>query len=346
MQFVVPNRRHFVRTLNAHVQRKPRRFFLGASFFLALLLVIVLYLLVKKEPFVVVDALTESVIYRVRRPQLAAVPLENAIVRGHVENCSLFPAADEPSNFTGIVTPSVGSIVTYRYTPTQVSIEIDGGNYSGGNLTSDDGVICALPQRIRFVADINNVVRRPLPLVGPADIGREMSVPDSSSVLHRSGRDFMFGGTVQVFGRAVAPPFRGDLYPSSSNSFPLPAGGRVSSGDSLSAEQKDSGAPAFYGVVSVDSQSFKVSASTVSKELKLYRPGMSGEKEVFGLGMLALVFSDPSVIFITVFIASFSFSMQLLKTLHDIAKKNFEDSGAGDSGEMAQPVKDVPHNEH
>ena len=73
---------------------------------------------------------------------------------------------------------------------------------------------------------------------------------------------------------------------------------------------------------------------------------MSGEKEVFGLGMLALVFSDPSVIFITVFIASFSFSMQLLKTLHDIAKKNFEDSEAGDSGEMAQPVKDVTHNEH
>lgn len=345
MQFVVQNCRRFVRTLNAHVQRKPLRFFLGASFFMALFLVIVLYRVVKNEPSVVVDVLTESVIYRVRRPLLAAVPLENAIVRGHMENCSLFTTADEPSNFTGIVTPSAGSIVTYRYTPTQVSIEIDGGNYSGGNLTSDDGVICALPQRIRFVADISNFVRRPLPLVGPADIGREMSVPDSSSVLHRSGRDFMLGGTVQVLGRAVAPPFRGDLYPSSNNSFPLPAGGRVSSGDSLSAEQKDSGAPAFYGVVSIAPQSFRVSATTATEKLKLYRPGMSGETEVLGLGMLALVFSDPSVIFITVFIASLSFWMQLLKTLHDIAK-DFEDSGTGDSDDMAQPVKDVPHNEH
>lgn len=314
-------RNHAVaKVVRGETPNKPRTFLLLASAFIATVFVAIMYLAVRKEPYVVVEAYSDVVAYRVRRPQVATVPLVNAAVRGKIGDCQMPSAVDGTPLFTGLVTPTAGSIVTYRFTPTRVSIAVDAGDTSAGSITTDDGHRCLLPNRVNFIVPTEVVAKRPLPLVGPADIGAEMSVPESSDVLLRPVKNFMSGGKVQVFGRAAVAPFKGYLYPTSNSSIPLPAGGRVSSGDSLDPTINDSGAPALYGVVCVEEKAFMVSASTVSKELRLHRPGVSKETEIFGLGMLALIFSDPSVLCLTIFVAVFSFSLQTLKTMHDVAR--------------------------
>ena len=319
MPFFQESNHALAKVVRGETPSKPRTFLLLASAVVATAFVAIMYLALRKEPYVVVEAYSDVVSYRVRRPQVATVPLVNATVRGKIENCPMDSAADGTYLFTGLVTPSAGSIVTYRFTPTRVSIAIDAGNASAGSITADDGRKCPLPNRVNFIVPTEMVAKRPLPLVGPADIGAEMSVPESSGVLLRPVKNFMSGGKVQVFGRASAKPFNGDLYPTSNSSIPLPAGGRVSSGDNLDPAANDSGAPAFYGVVCAEEKSFMISATTVSKELRLHRPGLSQETEIFGLGMLTLIFSDPSVLCFTIFVAVFSFSLQTLKTMHDVA---------------------------
>ena len=320
MSFFKDSNHALAKVVRGETPNKPRSFLLLVSAVLAAVIVGILYLAVRKEPYVVVDAYSDIVTYRVRRPQVATVPLVNATVRGEIENCPMDSAADGTHLFTGLVTPAAGSIVTYRFTPTKVSIAVDAGKGSAGSITADDGYKCPLPSRVNFIVATEMVAKRPLPLVGPADIGAEMSVPESSGVLLRPVKNFMSGGKVQVFGRAYVWPFEGNLYPTSNSSIPLPAGGRVSSGDSLDPAANDSGAPALYGVVCAEEKSFMVSATTVSKELRLHRPGLSKETEIFGLGMLSLIFTDPSVLCITLFVAIFSFLLQTLKTMHDVAR--------------------------
>lgn len=309
-----------VKVVRGENPNRPRTFLLLTSTFFAIATVTIMYLAVRKEPYVVVEAYSDVVTYRVRRPRIATVPLINATVRGKIENCQIDSAADGTQIFTGRVTPSAGSIVTYRFTPSGVSIAVDAGNTSAGSLVADTGRQCPLPSRVVFIVPTEVAAKRPLPLVGPADIGAEMAEPESSGVLLRPPKNFMYGGKVQIFGRAAVAPFKGDLYPTSNSSIPLPAGGRVSSGDSLDPTAHDSGAPALYGVVCAEEKTFMISASTVSKELRLHRPGGSKETEVFGLGMLTLIFSDPSVLCLTIFVAVFSFSLQTLKTMHDVAR--------------------------
>lgn len=309
-----------VKVARGETPNRPRAFLLLASAIVATAFVAFMYFAARKEPYVVVEAYSDIVSYRVRRPQVATLPLIDATVRGKIENCQMQSAADGSPLFTGIVNPAAGSIVTYRFTPTKVSIALNAGTASAGSITTHDGHKCPLPSRVNFIVPTEMVAKRPLPLVGPADIGAEMSVPESSDVLLRPVKNFMSGGKVQVFGRASVKPFHGDLYPTSNSSIPLPAGGRVSSGDSLDPTAKDSGAPALYGVVCAEEKNFMISATTVSKELRLHRPGLSQETEVFGLEMLTLIFSDPSVLFFTIFFAVFSFSLQTLKTMLDVAR--------------------------
>ncbi|MDD4702402.1 MAG: hypothetical protein PHI96_09295 [Desulfovibrio sp.] len=276
-----------------------------------------------KPPYVVIEALTEQVRYRVSRPAVAAIPLVNATVRTELEHCPQIVAPDgSVALFSGLLKPAEGSVVTYRYLPELVSIELNSGEVSAGSLTFKDGASCMLPQHFSLFAAMGNVVRRPLPIAGPADIGWEMGAP-SVNVQNRPAKNYMFGGTVQVFGRASAFPYAGALYPTANATFPLPAGGRLSSGDDITAKEPKAKVSGWYGVAEAGEKGFKVSAATISSDLRLYRPGGSekGEFETFGLGMLTQIFSDPSVVVLTLFLLSFSFILQFVNIAVDVHLK-------------------------
>ena len=309
--------------------RRPAALLFWSSFFVSLCFVLLINFIPARQPYIVIDAISEMLTYRVRRPEIAAMPLFEANLKGDFNNCP-WPTMSQPSiAITGMLEPSIGCIVKYRFTPDLVAIDIDGGNKSAGSLTLSNGTYYDLPSRVVAVIGTGGVVR-PLPIAGPAEIGREFGSVTTTGAHPRKSNDFMYGGSLKVFGYALLPPFEGALY-SSGADYALPAGGRLTSDDDFDPVKTQSAAAPWFGIAELDKKGFKISATTVSSDLRMYRPGATGERETFALGLLTRIFYDPSLAIITVFLATFSFVMPPLKTLMGLKKRSTTNDKVSDN---------------
>jgi len=299
--------------LKAHLPKREHVFVLRANFLLfaaalfTILVVTVLSFSGSPRPYVAINAVSEFLSYRVARPPIAAIPLVEATLRSPGLMC--------PMPFTGILEPARGAVVRYRSSGDKVAIEIAASDKVAATLRSEDARDCEVNGSLTVVIDRNGYVRA-LPIAGPADIGAEFSAPtmpqarsDTSGKL-KPVRNIMWEGSVQAFTRGY---LSGGLSPKADAEFKLPAGGRISSGDTLVASEDNQNVAPWYGIAEITENGLAISATTTTLDLKLYRPGTNrGDAETFRLDFLTNIFSDPTVIRLIIIFAIFSYVTQIL----------------------------------
>ncbi len=287
---------------------------------LGCIIIVMLRLLPTPEHYVSINALSELVRFRVTRPAVAALALRDATFNLTAVGCSGLNGS--PPSFTGVVEPVAGAIVTYRFSKDRIAIQIEAAGSQTAVLRFSDSAECEVSGALSFAFDKGGVsASGPFPIVGPTDVGVEFGAPTLPTD-KRSGRSgIMWEGSVKVFGRSY---FGGKLYPIADAEFPLPVGGRLSSGDDLEPSKSPPDAvPPWYGTATVTDTGFMISATTVSSDLKLYRPGTRrGEAETFGLGLLTSLFTDPSVAWFPLGIAVLSFALQTIASWMGVWRGN------------------------
>lgn len=259
-----------------------------------------------RPPYIIIEAKTGIVKYRVQRQHLTSIALQNANIKYRQPDGTVINRT-----ITGVLAPTPGTIVTYRFLDETLSVMLEGnGNQSPGVLDLEEGEHETLPpSRISITQSGKNRIR-PLPIAGATEIGQEIGAPSGSS----QNFPYLYGGSVYVFGRTSSPGYRDRLYPQDNASFPIPAGGRISSGDFLASKNSKSSVPAMYGIAEVEGGSLKVSLSTVTDQLHLYRPGRTGEVETLGIGFLNQILIDPSYGLVILFISIFSFLLSVFSS--------------------------------
>ncbi|MBG3876403.1 hypothetical protein FVW20_05015 [Desulfovibrio oxamicus] len=285
---------------------KPRKSvstLIASTLLITLVIIGFMRFLPERKPYVSISANSEFATYRVTREKAAEVPLNEAAYRGDIASCPRLEELTGKKALTGRLEPSTGSIVTYRNYDGEIAIAVSAGPHGPGTLNFADGPPCSLGTRSIFVLNGKTGSVPPLPIAGPADIGREYGEPPIPDGQRHHPTDHMSAGSIQIFGRSRLAPYLGALYPVSSASFPLPAGGRLSSGDNLSPSGQHAQAEPWYGIAEVRNDGFRISATTATANLYLYRPGATGETERFALDAFVGPLSDPSVILLTVFFA-------------------------------------------
>lgn len=272
---------------------------------LASLTLVTIWALPSPAPLVIIELETETLLQSVRRPDTSSIAMTGARLRlqGDAElpeQCSGLVTSD--GLFSGIVRPAQGALVRYRWHPDGMLITIEGQQDGGTALIGTDEVQCDVPP-----ADALNINLPPpgdldptsrLPIAGPATAGGEFGVP----VLPGQGRrdmTFLRSGTVKVFGRSGWPFGQGELYAVEPEGFVIPAGSRLASSGNIALPGDEAGA-SWYGIAEYSDEGFKVSATAETSRLLLFRPGASGQEETFAAGLLARMFSDPNVAFISI----------------------------------------------
>ncbi|TYC53436.1 hypothetical protein FMN50_15130 [Rhodobacterales bacterium] len=259
---------------------------------------LVLFAIPRKSPLIVVEAETELLSYVVMRPELAAIPFNNVRLRGgKLENCTGLAASGDL--FTGIVQPTAGVQVWYRFVDGNPLIELRAGNRKTddtGHLQFENGTRCAIQSRlvIRLANTTNSdsVNARPLPIAGPARLGTELSAP----LINESSRrmsGLLLSGSLRILGRASDPSAADALYPAIDEEIVIPAGSRLSSFTDNGQELQEPSS--WYGIATIGDGSYSVAATTESDFLRLYRPGQSQDAESFRTSLFAQVFNDPSL---------------------------------------------------
>lgn len=267
-------------------------------------------------PLIVINAETEYVAFRVVRPEIAIIALEDTAYRGDNLNC---PKLQGSQITLGLLEPARKSIIQYRYAGEKLAISLASSPDAPSHLRFPDETACTLPSVASFVLKKHgnqSLGSRPLPIAGPGQIGDEYGPPtlppeQSTSPYYRT-LGTMISGELQVFGRTANPINRGTLYPAQNAVFPLPAGGRLASGGgNISSDEMISNA-SWYGVAMMGDKSLHISVTTESEDLQLFRPGRSSDFERFGISIFARLFSDPSIAPISLFLLFVSISMQAI----------------------------------
>jgi len=264
---------------------------------------LVVTLLPRKPAFVFVEAQTETLLYRVARPEVAGLPLVDATVRTDGETATVA---------TGLLQPAEGALVRYRWSPAAIAVELSVRQGSAGTLVVDEEerplpawAVAVFPHP----TSADSPAARPLPIAGPAEIGAEFGAPLAPRPGQRRVTGLMRGGEVQVFGRAVLWFNDDALYPVTD--FPLPAGGRLTGDRPLADEAGSERLANWYGLARIGDEGFQVNATTETDSLRLHRPGVR-EAETFGIGLLTRLFNDPGLAAITIFVVVFTVAMQML----------------------------------
>jgi hypothetical protein len=138
----------------------------------------------------------------------------------------------------------------------------------------------------------------PLPIAGPAEVGAELRVPNVPKASGQRDFNLLIEGDLQIFGKAIMPSFQDALFPALSNPLVIPAASRVASSGNVTAAE-DAGA-AWYGVAFIAKNGFRISATTETSELHIFRPGIEkGQREYFAIGLFTQILNDPSLAFIS-----------------------------------------------
>ena len=282
---------------------------------------------VDRAPYVVIEAKTELVRFRVVRPTIAKIGLLKAKANAEIPGCAV--AKDD---VTGLLEPEVHSLVTYRSRSRSYSVEIESsglvaigdgrptGEAKKSRLILPGGTECLLPASVRFTTVLRGENETPsvdLPIAGPAEIGAELGPVSmgEDGPLPLSG--LLREGKVRIFGRAgfwSAPA----LHTVADSEMILPAGARLSSGN---IDSVPDGLPPWYGLITFSGDYLTVSASTVSAELLLFGPGATGDAERLGLRMITRLLNDPGLALLLVGLASFAFVFQTLAAIAQLADR-------------------------
>lgn len=285
---------------------------------------------VDRPPYVVVEAKTELLRYRVVRASIAKIPLRNARVNVALPKCDV--SAEDVS---GVLEPAQHSLVTYRSRKDSYSIEVQSlPLISSDNTRSPPDVKsylvlpgevrCELPPTSRFtvsVGETNNTIRGrvDLPIAGPAELGAELS----PVTIDKDGPRPMIGllreAKVRVFGRAGFGSSSPALYTVADSEMTVPVGARLSAGNVETAAGRLP--PPWYGLASFEKDVLTVSASTVSAELLLFIPGVAGDAERLGLRTITRVLNDPALALLLVGFATFGFVFQTVAGFVQLADR-------------------------
>lgn len=298
------------------------------SIFITVIFVSLVVCLDPPPPIIVIKAESEFLAFKVIRPELSVIAVENATSRREIETCEKIK---EGIIEFGLLEPLVDSLVQYRYNGEYLSIIITTPEKKDDKLGSyirfPDKTKCKLPPTAIFLLDKpeeGSFSSRPLPVAGPGQIGVELGSPTlpQAGKVKRRLFNIMTSGKLKVYGRTRFPLDSGILYPIEDTEFDLPAGGRLSSGGETYDSPEINNEAAIYGVVLLGEKSFFISAITETNELRWFRPGGSSDSEKFAVSIFSRLFDDPSVAVISFSILFFSLTMQVICGWIDICKND------------------------
>ncbi|KIX11845.1 hypothetical protein [Dethiosulfatarculus sandiegensis] len=284
-------------------------------------------------PLAFINAKTELISYIVARSELSNIPLYNVEIVSK-ENEIRQRLKENNCLFIGLIKPMPGARVTYRHSGEKIIIEIKSGAIHRGTTPSVIGYLhfyddtqCPIHNRliIRFrtptVKDYFSNNARPLPIAGPAEIGRELGSPLMPRKNGKRTAGLMTGGTIRIFGRTNSFFGHKEVYPAQDASFVIPKGSRLTS---ISNSSITAGSPnSWYGSASIEKETFELSATTESKELRLYQPGRTRDSERFNISLFVQIFSDPSLALWSFRFVLFAFLFQVLLSLLEVLGLSF-----------------------
>ncbi len=285
--------------------RLPGLFTIAGAFLTSIIILMPVFLIPTSPPFVEIKALTDTLRYYVVRKEIAVISVSAAQIIG-----PLRPTCATSDKITGLLKPNVGSIIRYRLSSRNISVEFEPSG-AGGQLTTNKAQSCDISPGTTLIVprtgwDSTNY--RPLPIAGPAEIGSLVQAPrlplnkDSKRTL-----GFLYGGEVRVFGRT----WSNELYHAQSAAIKLPAGGLLTSfnNDSNRPDQKNA---SWYGFAMLTSNGLDVSATTEASYLKLQKAGGRFDQEKFAVGHFTRMINDPILAFPTLFLLIFGVAMQAI----------------------------------
>ncbi|MCF3936400.1 hypothetical protein L1787_23690 [Acuticoccus sp. M5D2P5] len=258
------------------------------------------------KALVVLDVTAHLVKQAVVRNGAAAIPLNAARMRG---NGACGEAARDGDRITGVLDVPTGSILVYRWRSDRISVTVEpkpaAGPTGEASGTGEVRLIwfdaernehtCVLPARSAFEMERSSLsVAQPLPIAGPTEVGLEIGVPIAQSADGAPQASLLLRGEVSVFGRATLSSSA--IFPITGEPIMIPSGSRITSTVDGSLE---GGAP-WYGVVFVEDDGFRISATTDTSDLYIFRPGQSERQyEHLEIGLFRWLFSDPSLAWIS-----------------------------------------------
>lgn len=177
------------------------------------------------------------------------------------------------------VSPSKGVDLVYRWRPKGMALTMSAVQGQSVGRAFYAGKRCDLGTKASFTLEpVDNHSLIVLPITGPASVGSETA-----------GADHLMGGRITLFGRATLPPYSGVLFPASDQAILIAEGGRVSASPDLKT------GASWFGTARVTDSGIVISATSETKGLQVIRPGERNEVERLAIGLLALLFKDPSV---------------------------------------------------
>jgi hypothetical protein len=271
------------------------------------------------SPVIDIEAESEYLEYRVLKPDLATIPIENSTYRG--DNSLPCAALEGGVIKLALLEPSYKSLVKYNYGGQRLAITLISNpehpskiSFPGGNeyeLTGISWFVLQKPKNDQLSAI-------PLPIVGPGQIGKEIgrkTLPGEQYVNDaRRPLDLLLGGTLRIYGRTVFPLNKSEnriLYPSKIEKFVLPVGARLTSGGDIN-NIKDFDKNSWHGAAMLGERAMNIWIRTESDDLKLFRPGSQSDSERYKISIFTKLFEDPSVAPYSIFFLSFAISMQVI----------------------------------
>jgi len=263
----------------------------------------------QSPPLLVITAESETVQYRIIRPDVAEIPMINALVRNISDDCKTILSEKTNGQISALLKPPKNAIVRYRWSPAAVSIQVQSQTGTKTILEFDDGQSCALPDQVSIVMpkpELTSPAARPLPIVGPAEIGVEIQVPTAPRPNGRRVFGILYGGEIKIFGRTIS----GALYPAQVGAIAIPAGGRLSALTPVTGAGNRKQSPAWYGMAVIGERAFNISATTETNNLKFFRPGGSSDESTIAVSLFTRLLNDPSLALLSLMSLVFVMSLQ------------------------------------
>lgn len=310
------------------VRSRSRLCIIATTVLIWALLFVLFNVFADDKRYLEINAETESLTFKVVRPEFSAFPVVGATIRNQ-PHCESILAHYDAQDFVGIVRPAAGSTVKYRISSDQVSVRVEADEQaaaasdqttgSAGDLIMA-GAMCALGDSATIMfSRTHEQNKRPLPIAGPVEIGSAFGPPLAPERGRRANEGFMYGADVYVFGRSL---WSDRLFPLYDGAISIPAGGTLSTvefnASASSEKQSFDDSTAWYGIAELGERAFLVSATVQTTDLVFTRAGSSGEQETIAVSFFTEVVRDPDLSAFLLWLGLLFFLFQVVVTLFSI----------------------------
>ncbi|WP_455273068.1 hypothetical protein [Rhizobium herbae] len=283
---------------NLHRQLAWSRVFTAVMFalFATMAAIVIFRSLPTPQTFVVVQAESEFLEYRVFNPELATIHTAGFSVAAWPDG-----AREEGACFAnGAFQPQANATIAYQRIETQpLQITVTGkANFrdENGKTESLDGETILY----RNTDCVTPPTTTRMPVWGPGRVGSFFSMPsDGPGPILRSGTLEIFGRTLDLgmFGGG------GAVYAATSEPLTIPPGGFIRS--DAGAQNEEAIAPeltAFFGYINLtDEPGFEVRLTTDTTRLEITAPGARETASRIEIGLFAQALNDPNILKIQIF---------------------------------------------